>query len=363
MILMAKPNMVGNERKYMNEAFDSNWIAPLGPFVDRFENDMSKYLEIEHAVALSSGTAALHLAMIALGIKNGDVVLCPDTTFVASINPAVYCGATPIFVDIDYHTLNISIDALKEAIKTYKPKALIMVHIYGMPCSNADEIIKLCKDNGVIVIEDATEALGSTVRNELGDEPCGTLGDAGCFSFNGNKIITTSGGGMMVTNNKNVADHVRSLATQAKCPVPYYLHDDIGYNYRLSNISAAIGVGQLENINYFIGRKNEIHDAYANEFGDNVYSCGENCSSNYWLTVMKVRDAHEFVRNMKASGIETRRVWTPLHMQPCYTAPIVTTRRVASSKVAFDTCVCMPSDPSLTEDEVNYIIKEAKKYV
>lgn len=357
MILMSKPNMIGNEKRYMNEAFDSNWIAPVGDFIDRFEKNICKYVNAKRGVALSSGTASIHLAMIKSGVGIGDYVLCPDTTFSASINPAVYCGATPVFVDINKNTLNINKDCLYEAIHKYHPKVFVMVHMYGMPCDDIDEIMNICNENNIVVIEDATEALGSMYNGKH----CGTFGKYGCYSFNGNKIITTSGGGMIVCDDDNNANDIKSLSTQAKLPVPYYLHEKIGYNYRLSNICAAIGVGQLENIEYFVEKKNRIHDVYKNEFKDMIYDCNSNSRSNYWLSIMKVSNAEKFVADMSENGIETRRIWTPLHRQPCYK----NFEFVGGddSDKAFETCVCMPSDPCMNENEIDYIMEVAKKYV
>lgn len=362
MILMAKPNMLGKERKYMCEAFDSNWIAPLGEFVERFEEDVKKFVGAKRAVATSSGTSALHLAMLACGVGKGDVVLCPDTTFVASINPALYCGAKPVFVDIDYKTLNVNKELLYKAIKEYHPKAFVMLHMYGVPCADAEEIVRICHENDVRVIEDATEALGS----KIGDKFCGTFGDVGCFSFNGNKIITTSGGGMVVTDDDSIADKVFYLATQAKEKTPYYFHEEIGYNYRMSNICAAIGVGQMEYLPVFVVGKNRIHDEYAKHF--ETITCSDDSASNYWLSVIKVSNPSEFVEKMRDAGIETRRIWTPLHSMPYLSEYDVVcggddTAWSANSVKAFESYVCMPSDPMLSRSELDYVIGEAKKYV
>ena len=358
MISMLKPNMVGKEREYVKEAFDSNWIAPVGPFIKRFEDKVAEYVNVADAVALSSGTSALHLACVVAGIQPGDIVLCPDCTFAASINPAVYCGATPAFIDVEYKTLNIDVKCLKKAIKTLKPKALVLVHMYGMPCYNSEEILKLCHENDVIVIEDACEALGSTVDGFY----CGTLSGSGCFSFNGNKIITTSGGGMFVSNNVEMCEKVRFLSTQAKENVSYYLHKEIGYNYRLSNVCAAIGTAQMESLDAFIKKKNYIHDRYKEAFGNEVLSCLDNCTSNYWLSILKVNNAETFVEKMKERGIETRRVWTPLHTQPCFAGSRFFTEENNSSKAFFD-YVCMPSDVSLTDEEIDFVISKAKEFI
>ncbi|MBC8147596.1 MAG: aminotransferase class I/II-fold pyridoxal phosphate-dependent enzyme, partial [Bacteroidetes bacterium] len=256
-IYLSPPHMGEKERAYLIDAFDSNWIAPLGPHVDGFENEMAKYLGVNHAAALSSGSGALHLALKIVGVEAGDKVLCPSLTFAASANVIMYEKAQPIFVDSDQYTWVVDLNALEKAIKKHKPKALIAVDLYGQSC-DYDTITELCDKYKVALIEDAAEALGSTFRNEK----CGTFGEMGILSFNGNKIITTSGGGMLVSNNEEYVKKARFLATQARELEIHYEHKELGYNYRLSNLLAAVGRGQLQVLNDRVKARRRIFQRY-----------------------------------------------------------------------------------------------------
>ena len=284
-ISLAKPQMLGNERKYMLEAFDSNWIAPLGPFVNRLEDEMKVYLETDkYAVALSSGSAALHMAYKVAKIGKGDIVFCQSLTFAATCNPLVYEGATIVFIDSEKETFNMDPEVLEKAFEKYPAKAVVVADLYGN-MAKYDEIEEICKKHNAILITDAAESLGS----ELNGVKAGNFGEFSAVSFNGNKIITTSGGGMLFTTTEEQKQKVIFYATQAKEPVRHYQHEEIGYNYRLSNICAAIGVGQLEIINQKLEKKRRIHQRYVDGLKDvngiHVYTAPNNQNPNYWLSV------------------------------------------------------------------------------
>jgi dTDP-4-amino-4,6-dideoxygalactose transaminase len=266
-IWLSSPHLGGKEQEYVNEAFSTNWVAPLGPNVDAFEKQLTDYLSVNGIVSLSSGSGALHLALVALGIKTGDVVLCQSFTFAASAFPITYCGAIPVFVDSESDTWNMDPELLEQAITEHiklgkTPAAIIVVHLYGMP-AKMDKIVSIAKKYGIPIIEDAAEALGSKFNNK----PCGSFGEAAILSFNGNKIITTSGGGAFASNDAEIVKKVRHISAQAKEPAPYYLHKEIGFNYRMSNICAGIGRGQMEVLPDRINRRREIFEIYKNELG------------------------------------------------------------------------------------------------
>lgn len=320
-INLSAPRMVGNELKYVQEAFESNWIAPLGPFVNRLEEDIKKLVGIEAAVALNSGTSAIHLALIEAGVGKGDIVLCSDLTFTASANPIRYCGATPVFIDSEPETYGMSPIALENAIKFYKPKAVVVASIYGVP-AKLDEIAEICNIHSVTMIEDSTEVLGSTLNGQY----AGTFGKFGTFSFNGNKIITTSGGGMLVSHDPQRIFHALYLATQAKDSSKDYSHSELGYNYRLSNVCAAIGVGQLEKIDELIEYRKNIYETYVKEFsmfydyGVKMLPVPCNATSNYWMSVLILGDdcfakPEHIIKVLNNENIEARRVWKPMHSQ------------------------------------------------
>ena len=286
-IYLSPPQMGKDEQVLVSKAFDSNWIAPVGPFIDSFEQQMSNYIGIKHSSALSSGTAALHLAIKIAGIGKGDIVFCPSLTFAASANTILYENATPIFLDVDKEYWTIDISILENAIKKYKPKALITVDLYGQSC-DYDIISYLCQKHNIILIEDSAEALGSEYKGAK----LGSFGSMGIFSFNGNKIITTSSGGMLVSDNIDYIERAKFLSTQAREPELHYEHKEIGYNYRMSNILAAVGCGQLLHLDSFVEKRREIFNRYYNALsiveGLNFMSEAEYCKSNRWLTTLTI---------------------------------------------------------------------------
>ena len=365
-IWLSSPHMGGNEQKYVNEAFESNWIAPLGPNVTGFEQDLETYLGNNVFVgALSSGTAALHLALILLKVKVGDEVICQSMTFSASANPIVYQGAIPIFVDSERDTWNICPNALETAIKERiskgrKPKAIIAVHLYGMPFK-VDEIRTIANKYEIPIIEDSAEALGSAFKGQK----CGTFGDISILSFNGNKIITTSGGGAIVTKNELLKNEAVFLATQARDNAPHYQHSKIGYNYRLSNICAGIGRGQMEILDSHIEKRREMHQFYKNVFVDQegitIFSePNEDYYSNHWLSAIIVNSeknngkSREDLRLLlENENIESRPLWKPMHLQPVFkNAPYY---GGSVSEELFNNGLCLPSGSNLNSDDITRI--------
>ncbi|GAB3711867.1 DegT/DnrJ/EryC1/StrS family aminotransferase [Flavobacterium koreense] len=361
-IWLSSPHMGGTELKYIHEAFDSNWVAPLGPNVTGFEQDLENYIGNNAFVgALSSGTAALHLGLILLGVKAGDEVICQSMTFSASANPIVYQGATPIFIDSELDTWNLCPNALETAIKDRiskgkKPKAIIAVHLYGMPYK-IDEVRSIANKYEIPILEDSAEALGSTYNGQK----CGTFGDISVLSFNGNKIITTSGGGAIVTKNIDLKNKAIFLATQARDNAPHYQHSEIGYNYRMSNISAGIGRGQMEILDDHVAKRRAMHDFYKNIFKENtaitVFSePNENYFSNHWLSAITINSplnegkSREDLRLLlETENIESRPLWKPMHLQPVFKdAPYY---GGTISENLFDTGLCLPSGSNLTDDE------------
>ena len=325
-IWLSPPHMSGNELKYIHEAFDSNWIAPAGNNIEEFENSLGEYLDIPWVTALNSGTAALHLALICLGVQPGDEVLVSDFTFVASINPIVYRSAVPVFVDSEPDTWNMDPELLEEAIRdrikrARKPGAIVLVHLYGMP-AKIEEITKIARRYEIPIIEDAAEAMGSTYKGQS----VGTFGDIGVFSFNGNKIITTSGGGAIVSHNKEYIEKALYLATQAKDEFPYYQHSHIGYNYRMSNICAGIGRGQMEVLDERVRQRRTNFDFYFNELNgyDSICFLTETgpAFSNYWLTTFIIEgesvSAEDLRIALEKENIEARPLWKPMHLQPVF---------------------------------------------
>ncbi|MCF6405378.1 aminotransferase class I/II-fold pyridoxal phosphate-dependent enzyme [Chitinophaga filiformis] len=364
-IWLSSPHMGHKELEYVHEAFKTNWIAPLGPHVDGFERDVAAYTGAGHAAALSSGTAALHMALILLGVGKGDEVICQSMTFAASANPVMYQGATPIFVDSEEETWGMDPDLLEEAIKDRiangkKPKAIIPVHLYGMPVK-IDEIMTVAAAYDIPVVEDAAEALGSTFQ----DKACGTFGKLGVLSFNGNKIITTSGGGALVGNDEDLIKKARFLATQAKDAAPHYQHSQLGYNYRMSNVCAGIGRGQMEVLNDRVAQRRANHDYYLNQLGDlpgiTFVMEPEGFYSNRWLTTILVNPAEsngvtrEEIRiALEKENIESRAVWKPMHIQPVFEgAPAYVN---GTSEKLFDQGLCLPSGSNLTHKELDRVI-------
>ena len=365
-IWLSSPHMGGNEQKYVNEAFESNWIAPLGPNVTGFEQDLETYLGNNVFVgALSSGTAALHLALILLKVKVGDEVICQSMTFSASANPIVYQGAIPIFVDSERDTWNICPNALETAIKERiskgrKPKAIIAVHLYGMPFK-VDEIRTIANKYEIPIIEDSAEALGSAFKGQK----CGTFGDISILSFNGNKIITTSGGGAIITKNELLKNEAVFLATQARDNAPHYQHSKIGYNYRLSNICAGIGRGQMEILDSHIEKRREMHQFYKNVFVDQegitIFSePNEDYYSNHWLSAIIINSeknngkSREDLRLLlENENIESRPLWKPMHLQPVFkNAPYY---GGSVSEELFNNGLCLPSGSNLNSDDITRI--------
>ena len=365
-IWLSSPHMGGNEQKYVNEAFETNWIAPLGPNVTGFEQDLETYLGNNVFVgALSSGTAALHLALILLKVKVGDEVICQSMTFSASANPIVYQGATPIFVDSEKDTWNICPNALETAIKERiykgkKPKAIIAVHLYGMPFK-VNDIKAIANKYEIPLIEDSAEALGSAFKGQK----CGTFGDISILSFNGNKIITTSGGGAIVTKNELLKNEAVFLATQARDIAPHYQHSKIGYNYRLSNICAGIGRGQMEILDSHIEKRREMHQFYKNIFVDQegltIFSePNEDYYSNHWLSAIIVNSeknngkSREDLRlQLEKENIESRPLWKPMHLQPVFAKEIYIGGNVAET--IFNNGLCLPSGSNLSLEDKNRI--------
>ena len=324
-ILLASPHMSkeGYEQKYIKEAFDTNWIAPLGENVNKFEEELAEYVGAKHAAALSAGTAAMHLALKAIGIKQGDIVFCSSLTFSATVNPVVYENATPVFIDSEEDTWNMDPKALEKAFEKYpNPKAVIVVHLYGTP-AKMDEIMEICKKHNVPLVEDAAESLGSIYKGKQ----TGTFGKYGIYSFNGNKIITTSGGGMLVSNDEERIQKVRFWATQAREKARHYEHKEIGYNYRMSNICAGIGRGQLKVINERIRQKTEIFNRYKEAFKDipeiKMHPVPENTVPNHWLSAFVIDEnskvnPKDIMDALDAENIESRPVWKPMNLQPVF---------------------------------------------
>lgn len=357
-IWLSSPHMGGGEQKYVQEAFDTNWVAPLGPNVSGFEQDLEKYLgQGVHVAALSAGTAALHLGLILLGVQAGDEVICQSMTFSASANPIMYLGARPVFVDSEPDTWNMCPLALEEALidriaKGQKPKAIIAVHLYGMPFK-ADEIKAVAQKYDIPILEDAAEALGSTYKGQK----CGTLGDIGVLSFNGNKIITTSGGGALVTRHKETKDRAVYLSTQARDNAPHYQHSQVGYNYRMSNICAGIGRGQMEVLDEHIGLRRKMHHFYVELFrefpGVRVFSePSGDYASNHWLScvVLGSYEEREQLRlAMEKENIETRPLWKPMHLQPVFEGYPYYGGQVAQE--LFERGLCLPSGSNLTDGD------------
>ena len=363
-IWLSSPHMSGKEQTYIQEAFSTNWIAPLGPNVDGFEQDLQNYLNVNYAAALSSGTAAIQLALILLNVKPEDEVICQSFTFSASANPILYQGAIPIFIDSERETWNMDPQLLETAIKDRiskgkKPKAIIVVHLYGMP-AKMDEILSISNKYEIPIIEDAAEALGSSYKGQK----LGSFGKFGILSFNGNKIITTSGGGALVSNECEAINKARFLATQARDEAPHYQHSEIGYNYRMSNILAGIGRGQMEVVDERVQKRREINKFYRNLFKDQdgisfLTEPNSDFFSNYWLTsvIFDTEKSHlnrEDVRLlMGKENIESRPLWKPMHLQPIFKDCPSYLNGVSEN--LFDTGLCLPSGSNLTNIELDRI--------
>ncbi len=361
-IKLSIPHLGGSEINYVNDAFKEAWVVPLGPNVDEFERRLSEYLGCQNVVALSAGTAAIHLGLVMLGVQTGDEVICQSFTFSASANPVVYQGARPVFVDSESATWNMDADLLEEAINDRiavtgrKPKAIIVVDLYGMP-AQLDKICRVADSYGIPVLEDAAEALGSSYAGRK----CGTFGEYGTLSFNGNKIITTSGGGALVCPSSEAAERVKFLATQARENRPYYYHKVIGYNYRLSNVSAGIGCGQMEYLDYRVNRRREIHNIYSEYFasveGITVHDePSQAFESNFWLSTILIDPAvtgitpDELRCRLIEEQIETRLLWRPMHMQPVFESAPSYINGVSAS--LFNRGLCLPSSSCLDNNDI-----------
>ena len=361
-ILLSPPHMGGTEQDYIAQAFQDNWIAPIGPHITLFENRLADFLgENTQVAALQSGTAAIHLGLQLLGVQNGDEVLCQSLTFVASVNPILYLGATPVFVGSEKETWNMCPDALEKAILNrlengIQPKAILLVHLYGMP-AKMDEIVTLSRKYNIPILEDAAEALGSTYHGK----PCGTFGDFGVLSFNGNKIITTSGGGGLICQSETAKEKAIFLATQAKEDAIHYEHKQIGYNYRMSNISASIGLGQLEVLSKHIQLRRQNHAFYQQLF-DTLsevtlhQESNENFISNHWLNVIQLAsfEQREALRlHLENNNIESRPVWKPMHLQPLFQDNLYFGDNLETE--LFNKGLCLPSGSSLSAEDLNRI--------
>ena len=347
----------GYEMQYIKEAFETNWIAPLGPNVEEFEREFAARIGAKAAVALSSGTAAMHMALKAAGVGPGDVVFCQSLTFAASANPIIYQNATPVFVDSDSETWNMSPMALEKAFDKYTPKAVIVVHLYGLS-ADMDKIVELCKEHNTVLIEDAAESLGTLYKGRY----TGTIGDYGVFSFNGNKIITTSGGGMLVSNDPERIEKVRFWATQARDRARHYQHSELGYNYRMSNIVAGIGRGQLKVLDQRIRKKRELFRFYEAKLGGlagvRMMPANDWNEPNCWLTCIilnaDVRPI-DVIEKLEEQGIESRPLWKPMHLQPFFAECEFVGEDV--SQRLFENGVCLPSDTKMQDEDLYRVTK------
>lgn len=374
-IYLSSPHMSGNEQKYIKDAFDSNWIAPLGPNVDEFERELASFVGVKGGAAVSSGTAAIHLALRLLDVQKGDTVFCSSFTFVASANPIVYLGAEPVFIDSEPETWNMSPQALAFALhdanKAGKlPKAVILVHLYGQS-AKVDEILSLCNQYDVPIIEDAAESLGSTYKGKAS----GTFGRFGIYSFNGNKIITTSGGGMLVSDDVEALEKARFLATQAKDPAPHYEHSKVGYNYRMSNILAGIGRGQLEVLEDRVRARRSVYKRYYKELslipGFYFMPELENTRSNRWLTTLTIDEKEsaissgKLLRTLAEENIEARPMWKPLHLQPLFKGKkyYPHSKNEDMSQYLFQSGICLPSGSNMLEEDQQRVIQGILKAV
>jgi len=359
-IYLSSPHMSdeGYEMQYIQEAFDTNWIAPLGANVDGFERELSERIGARHAAALSSGTAAIHMALKAAGVEEGDIVFCPTLTFSATANPIIYLNAIPVFIDSDYKTWNMNLEELEAAFEKYpNVKAILVVHLYGLS-ADMDRIIDICRKHDVKIIEDAAESLGTTYKGKY----TGTFGDYGIFSFNGNKIITTSGGGMLVSDNEERIAKVRFWATQARDRARHYQHSELGYNYRMSNIVAGIGRGQLKVLDQRVKKKKYIFEFYMRELGGlediDFMPINEWNEPNYWLSCIalsgKVRPL-DIMEALEKENIESRPIWKPMHMQPFFEKFDFIGEGI--SEKIFENGVCLPSDTKMTDEDLDRIVR------
>ena len=369
-VYLVSPHMGGKEMKYIQEAFDTNWIAPLGKNVNQFEKEMTAYVGVKAGAALSAGTAALHLGLKALGVGEGDVVFCSSLTFSASANPIIYLGAKPVFIDSEPETWNMSPEALKKAYEKYpNPKAVIIVDLYGQ-AADYEKLSPLCKAHHTPILEDAAEALGATYQGQK----CGTFGDLSVLSFNGNKIITTSGGGMLLGNNEALIQKARFWSTQSRENERHYEHKELGYNYRMSNIVAGIGRGQLKVLEERVAKKKQIFEAYREAFKEvkaiEMMPISDKGKPNYWLSCMTLKkdskvNPIDIMHALEKENIESRPVWKPMHLQPYFRAYDFFSHcdpenEQSIAEDVFNRGVCMPSDTKMTEADQQRIINIIK---
>lgn len=363
-IYLSSPTMHGDEQRFVAEAFDTNWVAPLGPNVNNFETEIAAYTGCGYAAALSAGTAAIHLGLKLLGVEQGDVVFVSSLTFSASCNPIVYEKATPVLIDSEPDTWNMSPEALERAFEKYPaPKAVVVVHLYGTP-AKMDEIMRICERHNVPVLEDAAESLGAT----YGGKQTGTFGRVGVYSFNGNKIITTSGGGMLVSADEALVKEARMLSTQARDPARHYQHSKIGYNYRMSNVDAGIGRGQLMHLDEHIRLKKAIYQQYRQAFADieeiSMNPLNAAGDANNWLSCMTIREGSSVTPDMvmdalDTQNIESRPIWKPMHLQPVFASYDFFGHNesgVSVSEDIFNRGVCLPSDIKNTAEDMDTVI-------
>lgn len=382
-IWLSSPTMHGEELEYIKRAYETNWMSTLGENINEIEKQVSEKIGVKYGIALSSGTAALHMAVKLAGLKRGERVFCTDMTFGATVNPVVYEGGVPIFIDTEYDTWNMCPKALEKAFELYPDvKTVIVVHLYGVPCK-MDEIREICDKNGAVLIEDAAESLGAAYKGKQ----TGSLGNIGCISFNGNKIITGSSGGMLLTNEKNISDKARKWSTQSRENAPWYQHEEIGYNYRMSNVIAGVVRGQLLHLEEHISRKNEIYERYKNGLKDlpvkmNPYD-EKNSEPNFWLSCMiidgdamcrQVRDdtkalflpekskscPTEILEKLAYFNAEGRPIWKPMHMQPIYRNNEFVSIAGDVGADIFDRGLCLPSDIKMTNEQQDTVIEIIK---
>ncbi|MGL5821826.1 MAG: DegT/DnrJ/EryC1/StrS family aminotransferase [Sarcina sp.] len=370
--------MGGMEEVFVKEAFDTNWIAPLGPNVNEFEKCVAQYVGVKEAAALVSGTSAIHLALKAIGVKENDIIFCSSLTFSASCNPIIYENATPVFIDSELDSYNMSVVALEKAFEFYKKagkqvKAVIAVHLYGQAC-DMDKIIELCKKYGAVLIEDAAESLGATYKGKQ----TGTFGEFGIYSFNGNKIITTSGGGMLVSNDIEAIKKARFWSTQSRENEKYYHHKELGYNYRMSNIVAGIGRGQMLVLEKRIAKKKAIYEKYKEKFSDikdiKMVKINDFGNPNYWLSTMTIDknsniNPIDIIIALEKENIEARHIWKPMHLQPYFEkydffshyGDEENREEKSASEYIFERGLCLPSDTRMSEEEQSRVIKLIRK--
>ncbi len=369
-IYLASPHMSEEkyEEKYIKEAFDTNWLSTVGENLNKFEESVREYLGVKASVAVASGTAGIHLGLKVLGVEKDDIVFVSDLTFSASVNPIIYQNATPVFIDSEYQTWNMSPKALEKAFEKYKPKAVIVVHLYGR-ATRMEKILEICNKHNVPILEDAAEGLGTIYNGKY----LGTYGTIGALSFNGNKIITTTGGGMLISNDKEKIDKARFWSTQSKDPARHYQHSEIGYNYRMSNVLAGIGRGQMKVLEQRIIKKNEIFNKYKDGFKDieeiEMMPENEDERSNQWLSALTLKPNSkvkplDIIESLEKENIESRPVWKPMHMQPIFEKYDFINHNDSGISIGedlFNRGVCLPSDTKMTDEDINRVIKIVKE--